>query len=130
MSDRVGPFHGGWVPPESADGKYLFYTKSKKNGIWRVALSGGEEQQVVSNVAGLGSAYAVGKQGIYFIALPTGSVRQRVAYLDFDSGQVTALAEIPRSLDLGLTLSPDEKILVYGQLDHVNSDLMLVEHFH
>jgi sugar lactone lactonase YvrE len=130
MSDRVGPFHGGWVPTESADGKYLFYTKSKKNGIWRVALSGGEEQQVVSNVAGLGSAYAVGKQGIYFIALPTGSVRQRVAYLDFDSGQVTAQAEIPRSLDLGLTVAPDEKILVYSQWDHVNSDLMLVEHFH
>jgi Tol biopolymer transport system component/DNA-binding winged helix-turn-helix (wHTH) protein len=122
--------HGGWSPAESADQKYLFYTKSKHNGIWRISLSGGEEQQVVSNVAALGSAYALGKQGIYFISLPGGGLGQHLAFLNFATGQVTSLANIPRPLFLGLTVSPDERILLYSQMDHVNSDLMLVEHFH
>jgi Tol biopolymer transport system component len=122
--------HGGWAPTESADRRYLFYTKTKQNGIWRIPVSGGEEQKVVSNVAGLGSAYALGKRGIYFIALPSGRIGQHLAFLNFATGQVTSLADIPRAVDLGLTISSDEQILMYSQLDHVNSDLMLVEHFH
>ncbi len=121
--------HGGWSPAKSADQKYLFYSKSKHNGIWRISLSGGDEQQVVSNVAAFGSAYALGKQGIYFISLQ-GGVGQHLAFLNFATGQVTSLADIPRPLFLGLTVSPDERILLYSQMDHVNSDLMLVEHFH
>jgi Tol biopolymer transport system component len=122
--------HGGWAPTESADGRYLFYTKSKQHGIWRLAVSGSEEQQVVSNVAGLGSAYALGKQGIYFVASPSGGIGQHLAFLNFVTGQVTSLLDIPREIGLGLTISPDEQMLLYSQMDHVNSDLMLVEHFH
>jgi hypothetical protein len=82
-----------------------------------------------SNVAAFGSAYALGKQGIYFISLQ-GGVGQHLAFLNFATGQVTSLADIPRPLFLGLTVSPDERILLYSQMDHVNCDLMLVEHFH
>ena len=82
------------------------------------------------NVAALGSAYALGKLGIYFIALPAGGLAQHLAFLNFATGQVTSLANIPRPLWLGLTVSPDERILLYSQMDQVNSDLMLVEHFH
>jgi hypothetical protein len=93
-------------------------------------VSGNEEQQVVSNVAGLGSAYALGKQGIYFVALPSGGIGQHLAFLNFATGQVTSLLDLPREIGMGLTISPDEQVLVYGQMDHVNSDLVLVEHFH
>ena len=121
--------HGGWAPEESADGKYLFYTKSKQNGIWRVAVPGTEERQVASNVAAAGTAYAVGKHGIYFVALPSGGVRQHLAFLNFATGQVKSLADVPRAVGMGLTIASDEQILLYSQMDHVNSDLMLVEDF-
>ena len=122
--------HGGWAPTESADQEYLFYTKSKRNGIWRISLSGTEEQLVVSDVAGEGSAYALGSQGIYFVALPGGGVGQHLAFLNFATGHVKSLADIPRTVNLGLTISHDEQILLYTQMDHVHSDLMLVQHFH
>lgn len=122
--------HGGWAPTESADQRYLFYTKSKQNGIWRISLSGTDEQQVVSNVAGVGTAYILGRQGIYFVALPGGGVGQHLAFLNFATRQVKSLADIPRAVEMGLTISSDEQILLYTQMDHVNSDLMLVQHFH
>lgn len=121
--------HGGWAPTESIDQKYLFYTKSKGNSVWRTPLLGGAEEQVVSNVAGLGSAYALAKRGIYFVALAQGSIEQHLAFLNFSTRQVTSLTDIPRSVGLGLSVSPDEQILLYGQTDHLNSDLMLVQHF-
>ena len=120
---------GGWAPTESIDQKYLFYTKSKGNSVWRTPLSGGAEERVVLNVAGLGSAYALGKRGIYFVALAKGSREQHLAFFNFTTRQVTSLADIPRPVGLGLSVSPDEQILLYGQTDHLNSDLMLVQHF-
>jgi Tol biopolymer transport system component/DNA-binding winged helix-turn-helix (wHTH) protein len=121
--------HGGWAPAESADGRYLFYTKSKENDIWRIPVAGGEEHLMVSNVAALGTAYAIGKQGIYFIALPKAPTRQHLAFLNVATRQVKSLADVLGQINLGLTISPDEQILLYSQLDHVNSDVMLVEHF-
>jgi Tol biopolymer transport system component len=76
--------HGGLAPEESADGRYLFYTKTKQNDIWRMSVSGNKEEQVVANVAG--TTYALGKHGIYFIALPNGGIRQHLAFLNFATG--------------------------------------------
>ena len=121
--------HGGWAPAESADGAYLFYTKSKENAIWRIPVAGGEEQLMVSNVAALGTAYAIGKQGIYFIALPKAPARPHLAFLNLVTRQVKSLADVLGQIGLGMTISPDEQILLYSQQDHVNSDVMLVEHF-
>jgi Tol biopolymer transport system component len=121
--------HGGWDPTESPDGKFLFYTKYKQNGVWRIPLSGGKERQLVSNVAGLGSAYAVGRQGIYFVASPSGSIQQQLGFFNFAAEEVTWIAKVPRSLALGLAISPDERMLLYSQMDHLSSDLMLVEDF-
>jgi hypothetical protein len=33
-------------------------------------------------------------------------------------------------VSLGLTLSPDERLILYGQTDQLGSDLMLVDNFH
>ncbi|MFL6448696.1 MAG: DPP IV N-terminal domain-containing protein [Bryobacteraceae bacterium] len=120
---------GGWAPTESADQRYLFYAKENPTGLWRMPITGGEEQLVVSNVAASGSAYALGQQGVYFIGSSDGGTGQQLAFLRFATGKVRSIANIPRPLELGLTVSPDEQILLYSQMDQVNSDIMLVEHF-
>jgi hypothetical protein len=55
--------------------------------------------------------------------------RQHLAFLNVATRQVKSLADVLGQINLGLTISPDEQILLYSQLDHVNSDVMLVEHF-
>src|SRR6266403_1758137 len=116
---------GGYVPFESADGQYLHYC-TPGNALMRMPMAGGEAAELVAAVAALGSAYALGKEGIYFIR-PTGQESgQELAFLRFASGEISSIVTIPRSVTFGLALSPDERLILYSQRDQVGSDLMLV----
>jgi Tol biopolymer transport system component/DNA-binding winged helix-turn-helix (wHTH) protein len=119
---------GGYVPLESADGQYLYYV-TPQNALWRLPLAGGEETQVLSDLAPSGSAYALGKQGIYFIRATGQGGEQELAFLRFATRQISPVVAIPRSVTDGLALSPDEMLILYSQRDQVSSDLMLVENF-
>jgi eukaryotic-like serine/threonine-protein kinase len=121
--------HGGWLPLESADAESLFFTKTDSR-LWRIQLSGGQEQQVMPDpVDGYGHAYAPGRKGIYFIRQPSHGRGRGLAFFSFARHQTTSLAEIPRPISLGFALSPDERLVLYTQTEHVSSDLMLVENF-
>jgi hypothetical protein len=50
--------------------------------------------------------------------------------LPFATRQISPVVTIPRSVTDGLALSPDERLILYSQIDHVGSDLMVVENFH
>jgi hypothetical protein len=80
-------------------------------------------------VDGGGSAYAPGREGIYFIRQVGDGRRRALVFFSFASRQTTTIAEIPRPVGLGFALSPDERLVLYSQMDHVGSDLMLVENF-
>jgi Tol biopolymer transport system component len=121
---------GGDVPLESRDGQYLYYVKFAQNSLWRLPLAGGEESEVLPAVAAIGTTYAIGKQGIYFIRPDGQGSGRELAFLDFASSQATALVTIPRAVEFGLALSPDERLILYSQIDQVGSDLMLVENLH
>ena len=122
--------HGGFSPLESADARFVFYTKIDK-GIWRIPLSGGEEEQVISDsVDGFASAYAPVRSGIYFIRKPGQKSRRLLAYFSFATGQSRDITEIHRPIGYGLAVSPDERTILYAQNDQLTSDLMLVENFH
>jgi dipeptidyl aminopeptidase/acylaminoacyl peptidase len=118
---------GGWSPLESADSRYLYYIKLPQYSLWRLPLGGGEESQVLPSVAAFGSAFAPGKEGIYFIRNSVNGVGQEIAFFRFLTGQITSVVNIPRPAAVGLALSPDEHMILYSQTDEEGSDLMLVE---
>jgi eukaryotic-like serine/threonine-protein kinase len=121
--------HGGDLPLESVNAESLFYTKTDSR-LWRIPLSGGEETEAMPDpVDGGGSAYAPGRKGIYFIRQPTDGRGRALAFFSFATRQTTTLADISHPVDLGFALSPDERMVLYSQIDHVASDLMLVENF-
>ena len=121
---------GGWSPLESFDGKYVFYTKSRDFHLWRISSFGGREEQVVPySIAANGSAYAPGRQGIYFIEQASRIAKQRLAFFSLATRRATTLAEVPRPVDLGFAVSPDEREVLYSQVDDASSELMLVENF-
>jgi Tol biopolymer transport system component len=122
--------NGGYSPLEAADARFVFYTKIN-DGIWRIRLSGGEEEQVTSDsVDGAGSAYAPVRNGIYFIRKPSQASPRLLAFFSFATRQSGQIAEIHRPVGLGLAVSPDERTILYVQNDQLTSDLMLVENFH
>ena len=121
---------GGGVPLESVDGQYLYYVKPSQNALWRLPWGGGEESEVLPAVAAFGSAYALGKHGIYFIRPAGQESGQELTFFSFATAQTTSVATISHRVGLGLALSPDERLVLYSQFDQVGSDLMLVENFH
>jgi hypothetical protein len=80
-------------------------------------------------VSAIGSAYAVARKGIYCILRASLGRKQSIVFVGSTNSQITALAEISRPLELGLAVSPDERTIFYSQIDHVSSELMLIEHF-
>jgi len=119
-----------WCPLESADGQYLYYATIPMLELWRLPLAGGPEEKIITGLAVTGSAYAPAKGGIYLIRPTKDHNKQELAYFRFATGKIRALTPIPGHASLGLTLSRDERLILYGQTDQLGSDLMLVDNFH
>jgi len=132
---------GGYAALESPDGKFLYYTKSVegKDGLWRVSVEGGEETQVISRVIAR-RAFCVTSDGVYFITGTDSSVTRdgvyfigntesfQIQFYSFRSQQYRTLTNVENPF-VYLSVSPDNKSILYTQYDQSGSDLMLVEKF-
>jgi Tol biopolymer transport system component len=118
---------GGIYGEESLDGRYLYFSKSSGADIWRVATLGGEETKILSGRT-TWQNWAISRQGIYYLLTPQGELV--LHYLDFKSGETTVVYRKEGSFTgLGLTVSPDEEWLLFGELQSYESELFLVENF-
>ncbi len=83
---------------ESADGNWLYYTKTEgDSSLWRVPKDGGEETQVLESVDG--RTFAVVKEGIYFVPMPDSVVLPLVLPSSFSTSPPKRLDPSPRSRD-------------------------------
>jgi hypothetical protein len=76
------------------------------------------------------AGWTVGKQGIYFFTPADGQGRSDLCLYKFATGKVSRILTIDRDLDYRIAVSPDDRTILYTQLDSVGTDLMLVENFH
>jgi Tol biopolymer transport system component/DNA-binding winged helix-turn-helix (wHTH) protein len=123
---------GGFAAFESSDGRTLYYTKGLTvGGLWRVPTSGGDETPVMEfPKPGYWGYWALAANGVYFV---NSDLRPfALEFLEFATGRVAhvaALVKPPVTWESGLALSPDERSLLYLQVDQMNSDIALVENF-
>ena len=125
---------GGVVAFESTDGKFAYYTKDDRarTSLWKVPVGGGEEIQVLESV--YRRNFSVTPQGIYFIQPPDTDEPGSsflIRFFDFATGRATTIHSLPPGVfvNVGLTVSPDSRSILYTQVDQSQSDLMLVENF-
>ena len=123
---------------ESVDRQYLYYSKAVNNGtsLWRVPVNGGDETLIISALHSPLS-FAVGKDGLYFIAgaidpqrppaSKTMPPKNTIDFFDFKTGRRTTIVRLEKSASVGLALSPDERYLLYPAIDNTSQNLMLVE---
>lgn len=118
-------------PRESFDGKTVYFASNHdKSTLKQVALSGqpGTESEVNGmpriRVAEL---WTISPSGIYFV--PAEAPRS-VRYFDFASKQIRPIFEVDKDFESGLSISPDGHWMMYSLVGEVNSDIMLVDHFH
>jgi hypothetical protein len=118
--------NGGYVAFESADGEFVYYAKGLFDAsLWRRPVGGGEETQVLPSLTG--NAFALVSKGIYF-GEPNSDGSTSIRFLRFTTGNVRAVTTIKRH-GYGLSISPDERYILYTQVNPGSSNLMLVENF-
>jgi Tol biopolymer transport system component len=122
---------GGREAFESLDRKLLLYSKYQGPGIWSVPVEGGEEAKVLDKAAQ--AIWAVARDGICFFDWKD-AVHPVMQFYSFRDRRSTTLYEFPRGtlLDRGntaISVSPDERWILYTQIDQGGSNLILVENF-
>ena len=135
--------HGGHMPLESPDGKFLYHakvplgeTQSAGVGVWRMPVAGGDDAQILSQAFYPGELgpdffWTISNAGIYFIDDSNPGPHLKL----FDpstrhTSTVAALEKPPYCCNPALAVSPDGRTLLYSQHDTFTRDIMLVEHFH
>jgi Tol biopolymer transport system component len=117
----------GAIALESPDGRQIFYTKTTESGLWMLSLESAIESKIVPNTVGF-ACFTMGKRGMYF-ERGAEAPGFTISYMSFSDHVVRDLVTINAPVGDGLTVSPDERSIVYSQIDHSGSDLFIVENF-
>lgn len=132
--------NGGVAARESPDGKYLSYFSVEGGSLWLMPLSGGifdeRDKRLVADRANM-LAFDVSNTGVYFgVWVSFGEQGDRkdrqtktLNFHDFATGRTRMIAAISKPLSIGLSVSRDERWLLFSQVDRAGIDLMLVDGF-
>ena len=118
--------NSGFFALEARDGRTLYYLTDEETGLWKMPVDGGEPARVLTNVY----KWEMLENGICFI--DSGEGLSRIKFLDFATGRIKEIATVDSGAVAGnkmFSVSPDRRWILYGSVDQVDSDIMLVEHF-
>jgi dipeptidyl aminopeptidase/acylaminoacyl peptidase len=139
--------NGGFLAAESADGNFLYYSKSDAAGIWRMPLQNGSEETQILDQPPDGFSWALpdNGKGVYFISVtsategvdpndPTVTVpvpaKSNLEFFEFATSKRTLIYTLGRSWNMGLALPPDGKSILFVRNDLEDSSIVLVRNFH
>jgi Tol biopolymer transport system component/DNA-binding winged helix-turn-helix (wHTH) protein len=122
---------GSYLPLESPDGKTLYYChKLPEKGIWKMPVEGGPGVQVTGPYSPPVCGLEVTADGLYYTPAPESPNQYSVAFFSFSTGKSRPVVITDRPIGiLALSVSPDQRYILYSQSDQSGSDLMLVENF-
>jgi len=120
---------GGLRPFESPDGKSVFYLTVDGTAIRSVPAGGGPSTLVVAPMQQYPNGFTVTSQGIYYPApLPSGGPGV-VMFMSFSTGARRSVALAHHPFGLGMTVSPDDRYILFDQFDQFEGDLLVVKDF-
>ena len=116
---------------ESPDGKWFYFIRGAVNSVWRMPVEGGgeEDAELVLESTHDGS-YEVVEDGVHFV--PPASTPEAgfsLQFLRFATGVVEPIHDFERQPIGTLSVAPDGRSILFGQMEPMEADLMLVENF-
>jgi hypothetical protein len=132
LGTRESLFEGN-LATETPDGKTLIYAKDSKPGLFARSLQGdvarNPERKLLDDFIGAPLvAYIPVQGGIFYLGYTPEGRPRAFRYYDFATGTAHDVMPAPRGLSLELTVSPDERELLYAA-DHqdAGADITLFE---
>ena len=120
--------HGGISAVESADGRYLYYSKFEEGGVWRMTTQGRDETQVLDLSGDGWPNWALTADGIYFLRFSKSSP-PTLQFLSFATGKTIPVWTLEREPGWGIDVSSNGRSIIFTQDDFAESNLMMVENF-
>ena len=123
----------GMYALESPDGKWLYFSHQDEavHRLMRMPIGGGEPEPVATDVNPW--SFAVTERGVYFIRRDARSKESAysIVFLDPSTDEESMVAELPAGVQpfVALSVSPDDRHLLYDRIDQAGADLMLGENF-
>ena len=123
---------GGLTAFEAWDGQSLFFSKNTEPGIWELDYESGVITQVTEASAVPDyDSWSVTPDALFFLKRTEGAPTMLMRY-DLADRAVDTVMPVRRNLShtgrgLGLSVSPDERWLVFGRVDEQSGDLMMIE---
>ena len=104
--------NSGVMAKESFDGKYVYFLKGNTpRTLWKAPVDGGDESQVAESISGRN--YALSWQGIYWVSTALEHGEFPLHYLPFAGGKPKAVLNLPQSPQMGMSVSPDGRSLLF-----------------
>jgi Tol biopolymer transport system component/DNA-binding winged helix-turn-helix (wHTH) protein len=139
-------YHGGQRPLDSPDGRTIYYEKvgDDPTEIWRVPAGGGDESPAMTlkgkPIPVASSHWSPVSDGIYFLnrQAPPPDLDDvhklgyfGIRFFRFGSSGVQSELDMGRYSQSpgGLSVSPDRRMVVWGQLDQWEGPIMIVNNF-
>jgi Tol biopolymer transport system component len=134
--------HGGYLCHESSDGKWLYFSKDGHDSIWRIPASGlrnppGEAEELV-----IGPPYKVQSHSwtltsgeIVFYDRATSTHSAAIRAYSIRTKQMRLILSLSHLFpdnrgEIGISLSPDSRWILYSQLDRSGSNVMVADRIH
>jgi Tol biopolymer transport system component/DNA-binding winged helix-turn-helix (wHTH) protein len=123
-------FDGGSASFESADGRWLYYGKHGRTGLWRRPISGGDEEQVAER--GHSRFWGVYDRGLCVMDPLSRDVV--VECQDAESSRWVEIARFPnegrvRPTGPSFAVSPDGQWILYSRVEREQQDITLLDGF-
>ncbi len=115
---------------ESPGGRELLFVKlapGRREGLWSMPASGGPEVSLLPSIRH--GRWAVSETGVYFISPDTRSSLVPLLFFNFGTRRVSEIGRIAHGVGQGLSISPDERWIIWTQVDRSGSDLVMLENF-
>lgn len=124
--------NGGFVAFESWDGKTLFYLAEEQNSavpspLIARPLAGGPERKILEAVTH--RAFVPVANGIYYLTREGTPAASVLKFFDFATQRSRLLFRLDQRPFWGLTVSPDQKRILFSQFQPLNSDILSIENF-
>jgi Tol biopolymer transport system component/DNA-binding winged helix-turn-helix (wHTH) protein len=126
------PLFEGRFPFETPDGKRIVYAKGSKFGIFARSLEGdpakNPEEKLVDDYTPLSGGFEVFRDGLYYSSFTPLGIPKALRYFDYAQRRAIDIAPAPATLGVGLSVSPDQRHLLYSAIEETSGyDLLMLE---